>query len=143
MPAISGRPRSHCGALIRDLRVTGADTARVDYRSKGWVLHHNTDLWRATTPVDGAWGIWPMGGVWLANQMWDHYEFSGGREFLRREAYPAMKEAAQFALGILVEAPAGNAVCGTAGHKSFHFARKPICSEWQARYSDLRSDDGH
>ena len=63
-------------SLIRDLRVTGADTARVDYHSKGWVLHHNTDLWRATTPVDGFWGIWPSGGVWLANQMWDHYEFS-------------------------------------------------------------------
>jgi alpha-L-fucosidase 2 len=71
-------------SLIRDLRVTGADTARVDYHSKGWVLHHNTDLWRATTPVDGPWGLWPMGQVWLANQMFDHYQFSGDREFLRR-----------------------------------------------------------
>ena len=92
-------------SLIRNLRVTGAETARVHYHSKGWVLHHNTDLWRATTPVDGPWGIWPMGGVWLANQMWDHYEFSGDREFLQRQAYPAMKEAVEFALGILVEAP--------------------------------------
>ena len=99
-------------SLIQDLRVTGADTARLDYHSKGWVLHHNTDLWRATTPVDGPWGIWPMGGVWLANQMWDHYEFSGDREFLRREAYPAMKEAAQFVLGNLVEAPAGTPFAG-------------------------------
>ena len=98
--------------LIRDLRVTGAATARVDYQSKGWVLHHNTDLWRATTPVDGPWGIWPTGGVWLANQMWDHYEFSGDREFLRQQAYPAMKEAAQFALDILVEAPAGTPFAG-------------------------------
>ena len=48
-------------SLIRDLRVTGADTARVAYHSKGWVVHHNTDLWRATTPVDGSWGIWPVG----------------------------------------------------------------------------------
>ena len=94
-------------ALIRDLRATGADTAHVHYHSKGWVLHHNTDLWRATTPVDGPWGIWPMGGVWLANQMWDHYEFSGDRKFLRQQAYPAMKEAAEFILGVLVEAPAG------------------------------------
>jgi alpha-L-fucosidase 2 len=99
-------------SLIRDLRVTGADTARVDYHSKGWVLHHNTDIWRATIPVDGPWGIWPTGGVWLANQMWDHYEFSGDREFLRREAYPAMKEAAEFALSILVEAPAGTPFAG-------------------------------
>ena len=98
--------------LIRDLRVTGADTARVHYHSKGWVLHHNTDLWRATTPVDGSWGIWPMGEAWLANQMWDHYEFSEDREFLRRQAYPAMKEAAEFVLGALVEAPAGTPFAG-------------------------------
>jgi alpha-L-fucosidase 2 len=98
--------------LIRDLRVTGADTARVHYKSKGWVLHHNTDIWRATTPVDGPWGIWPMGGLWLANQMWDHYEFSGDPEFLRQQAYPAMKEAVEFALGILVEAPPGTAFPG-------------------------------
>ncbi len=98
--------------LIRDLRVTGADTARVHYHSKGWVLHHNTDLWRATTPVDGPWGIWPTGAVWLANQMWDHYAFSGDRKFLERDAYPAMKQAAEFALGILVEAPAGTPFAG-------------------------------
>ena len=99
-------------SLIRDLRVTGSETARVEYHSKGWVLHHNTDIWRAATPVDGPWGIWPMGGVWLANQMFDHYEFSGDRDFLRREAYPAMKGAAEFALGILVEAPAGTSAVG-------------------------------
>jgi len=99
-------------SLIRDLRVTGAETARVYYHSNGWVLHHNTDLWRATTPVDGSWGIWPVGGIWLANQMFDHYEFSGDRDFLRREGYPAMKEAAEFALGILVEAPAGTPFAG-------------------------------
>jgi alpha-L-fucosidase 2 len=98
--------------LIRDLRVTGGETARVHYRSGGWVLHHNTDLWRATTPVDGPWGIWPMGEVWLANQMWDHYAFSGDREFLRGQAYPAMKEAAEFVLGALVEAPAGTPFAG-------------------------------
>ena len=100
-------------SLICDLRVTGAETASTLYHSKGWVLHHNTDLWRATTPVDGPWGVWPTGGIWLANQMWDHYEFSGDREFLRRDAYPAMKEAAQFALGILVEAPAGTHFAGS------------------------------
>jgi alpha-L-fucosidase 2 len=98
--------------LVRDLRVTGGDTARADYHSKGWVLHHNTDLWRAAIPVDGIWGIWPTGGVWLANQMWDHYEFSGNREFLRKDAYPAMKEAAESALGVLAEAPAGTPFAG-------------------------------
>jgi alpha-L-fucosidase 2 len=99
-------------SLIRDLRAAGAETARVHYHTNGWVLHHNTDLWRATTPVDGSWGIWPMGEAWLANQMWDHYEFSGDREFLRRDAYPAMKEAAEFVTGILVEAPPGTPFAG-------------------------------
>ncbi len=99
-------------SLIRDLRTTGSETARVLYGGRGWVLHHNTDLWRATTPVDGPWGLWPMGAVWLANQMWDHYEFSRDREFLRREAYPAMKGAAEFALDALVEAPNGTPFAG-------------------------------
>lgn len=98
--------------LIRDLRVSGAKTARLLYRSQGWVLHHNTDLWRATAPVDGPWGIWPMGSVWLANQMWDHYLFSGDVSFLRQQGYPAMREAAQFVLGILVEAPPGTPFAG-------------------------------
>jgi len=99
-------------SLIRDLRVTGSDTARVHYGAKGWVLHHNTDLWRAATPVDGPWGLWPMGSLWLANQMWDHYEFSQDREFLAHEAYPAMKGAAEFALDLLVTAPAGTRPAG-------------------------------
>ncbi len=98
--------------LIRDLRVTGAQTARVDYHARGWVLHHNTDLWRATAPVDSWWGFWPVGEAWLANQMWDHYEFSGDRGFLRGEAYPAMKEASEFLLDTLVEAPQGTAFPG-------------------------------
>jgi len=98
--------------LIRELRVSGAKTAQVEYHSDGWVLHHNTDIWAATAPVDATSGIWPMGEAWLANQMWDHYEFSRDREFLRRDAYPAMKEAAEFILGTLVEAPAGSPFAG-------------------------------
>jgi alpha-L-fucosidase 2 len=98
--------------LIRELRVSGAKTAQVEYHSQGWVLHHNTDLWAATAPVDSTGGIWPMGEAWLANQMWDHYEFSGDREFLRRDAYPAMKEAAEFVLGTLVEGPPGTPFAG-------------------------------
>ena len=98
--------------LIRDLEVTGAETARVQYHANGWVLHHNTDLWRATAPVDGPWGLWPMGSLWLANQMWDHYTFSLDRAFLRQDAYPAMKGAAEFALSFLVEAPPGTPFAG-------------------------------
>ena len=98
--------------LVRDLRVTGGETARIAYHARGWVLHHNTDLWRAATPVDGSWGLWPVGAAWLANQMWDHYEFSGDRAFLRQQAYPAMKEAAEFLLDTLVEAPPGTPFAG-------------------------------
>jgi alpha-L-fucosidase 2 len=99
-------------ATIGELRRTGATVARAHYRARGWVVHHNTDLWRAATPVDGAWGLWPMGQAWLANQMWDHYTFSGDMAFLRDTAYPAMKEAAQFALDTLVPAPAGSRFAG-------------------------------
>lgn len=98
--------------LIADLQQTGAETARVHYGARGWVLHHNTDLWRATTPVDGPWGQWPMGAVWLANQMWDHYRFSLDEQFLRDRAYPAMRGAVLFVLDSLVEAPAGTPFAG-------------------------------
>lgn len=98
--------------LISDLQQTGSQTARVHYGAGGWVLHHNTDLWRAATPVDGAWGHWPMGAVWLANQMWDHYRFSLDRAFLEERAWPAMTGAARFVLDTLVEAPAGTRFAG-------------------------------
>jgi alpha-L-fucosidase 2 len=98
--------------LVDGLQAAGAQTARVHYGAAGWVLHHNTDLWRATAPVDGAWGMWPMGGVWLANQMWDHYRFSADMIFLRKRAYPAMKGAVRFVLDFLVEAPKGTRFAG-------------------------------
>jgi len=98
--------------LVTDLQETGAQTARVHYGARGWVLHHNTDLWRATTPVDGPWGQWPMGAVWLANQMWDHYRFSLDEQFLRSRAYPAMRGAVLFVLDTLVEAPPGTRFAG-------------------------------
>jgi alpha-L-fucosidase 2 len=98
--------------LIGDLQQTGGDTARVHYDAGGWVLHHNSDLWRAAAPVDGAWGQWPMGAVWLANQMWDHYRFTRDRRFLETRAWPAMLGAARFVLDTLVEAPPGSPVAG-------------------------------
>ena len=99
-------------ALIGDLTEAGAITAKDYYNAKGWVLHHNTDLWRATTPVDGPWGIWPMGGVWLSNQMWDHYLYTADRTFLETKAYQPMRGAVEFVLDFLVEAPAGTAAAG-------------------------------
>jgi alpha-L-fucosidase 2 len=93
--------------LIDDLRVTGARTAAIYYGARGFVVHHNTDLWRAAAPVDTYAGIWPMGGVWLVQHLWDHYEFNPDPAFLKERAYPAMKEAARFMLDYLVEAPEG------------------------------------
>jgi alpha-L-fucosidase 2 len=92
-------------AMVKDLTRTGAQTAKVCYGAGGWVTHHNTDLWRATAPIDGPqWGMWPMGGAWLCLQLWDHYDYSHDKEYLAK-VYPAMKGAAQFFFNTLVEEP--------------------------------------
>ena len=92
-------------AMVSDLSVTGARTAREMYGAGGWVAHHNTDLWRAAGPIDGPqWGMWPTGGAWLTVLLWDRYEYSGDREYLER-IYPLLKGAAQFFLDTLVEEP--------------------------------------
>ncbi|MBR7018695.1 MAG: glycoside hydrolase family 95 protein [Prevotella sp.] len=82
--------------MIRDLSVTGAETARVMYDCGGWVAHHNTDLWRIAGPVDGTtWGMFPTGGAWLTTHLWQHYLFTGDKKFLQ-EYLPVMKGAADF-----------------------------------------------
>jgi alpha-L-fucosidase 2 len=92
-------------ALVMDLTRTGARTARVQYHARGWVAHHNTDLWRAAAPVDGPnSGMWPLGGAWLCQNLWEHYQFTQDPNYLKR-IYPAMKGAAQFFLDTLVEEP--------------------------------------
>lgn len=98
--------------LIRDLSVTGARTARIHYGTRGWVAHHNVDLWRQSTPSDGeaSWAFWPMGGVWLCRHLWEHYEFGLDEQFLRETAYPLMKGAAEFCQDWLVPGPDGQLV---------------------------------
>ncbi len=96
--------------MLEEMRPSGRKTARVHYGCGGFVAHHNTDLWRATTPVDGArWGLWPMGAAWLSTHLWEHYAFSGDTEFLR-EKYPTMKAAAQFLLDFMVRDDQGRLV---------------------------------
>ena len=91
--------------LVEDLQISGAKTAKTMYGARGWVAHHNTDGWRASAPIDGPqFGMWPTGGAWLCNTLWDHYEFTQDRAFLKR-LYPAMKGAAEFFLDTLVEEP--------------------------------------
>jgi alpha-L-fucosidase 2 len=92
-------------AMVLDLTETGARTAKVQWGARGWVCHHNTDLWRASAPIDGPhWGFWPTGGAWLCKHLWDRYEYGGDRKFLAK-IYPALKEASQFFLDTLVEEP--------------------------------------
>jgi alpha-L-fucosidase 2 len=92
--------------LVLDLVETGARTAKVQYGARGWLAHHNTDLWRASAPVDGpASGMWPTGGAWLCQTLWEHFEYTRDRTYLAR-IYPALKGASEFFLDTLVEEPA-------------------------------------
>jgi alpha-L-fucosidase 2 len=91
--------------LLQDISVAGARTARTYYGCNGWVAHHNIDLWRGTAPTDAArFGMWPVGGAWLCQHLWEHYAFTGDRKFLEKY-YPVMKGAAQFLLEVMVEDP--------------------------------------
>ena len=93
--------------MVEDLAVTGARTADKMYGARGWVAHHNTDLWRATAPIDGPnWGMWPTGGAWLCLHLWDRYEFSGDKAVLDR-IYPVLKGSAVFFLDTLQPSPDG------------------------------------
>ena len=92
-------------AMAKDLSVTGQETAKMLYGAKGWVAHHNTDLWRVTGPIDFAdAGLWPNGGAWVAQHLWQHYLFTGDKEFLR-QYYPVLKGTADFFLSTLTEHP--------------------------------------
>ena len=92
-------------SMIRDLSETGRKTAEVMYGCKGWVAHHNTDLWRVAGPIDGTtWGMFPTGGAWLTTHIWQQYLFTGDEKLLR-EYYPVMKGAADFLLDYLCEHP--------------------------------------
>jgi len=92
--------------MLDEVAVSGRRTAKVHYDCRGWVLHHNTDLWRGTAPINASnHGIWPTGGAWLCQHLWWHYEFGGDWEFLAERAYPIMKEASLFFADFLVEDP--------------------------------------
>ena len=95
-------------AALREVAESGASVAREHYNAGGWVLHHNFDLWRGTAPINHSnHGIWPTGGAWLCQSLWQHYLFGGNEDFLRQTAYPLMKGASQFFADVLVETPDG------------------------------------
>jgi alpha-L-fucosidase 2 len=117
-------------ALVRQMAETGAVTARTNYGARGWVCHHNTDLWRATAPIDGArFGMWPMGGAWLCTHLWDHFDYSQDKAYLA-EVYPLMKGATQFFLDTLVEDPsgAGLVTCPSMSPENNHPMGAAVCA---------------
>jgi alpha-L-fucosidase 2 len=116
--------------MVSELVENGARTARVQYGARGWVCHHNTDLWRQTAAIDGPlWGFWPTGGAWLCTHLWDHYEFTGDKRFLAR-VYPIMKGAAEFFLDTLVPEPKHNwlVTCPSISPENKHPADVAICA---------------
>lgn len=91
--------------MVKELAITGERTAREMYGTRGWMAHHNTDVWRATGAIDGAfWGAWVNGGGWPAQHLWEHYMYSGDKKFLAN-VYPVLKGAALFYADFLIEHP--------------------------------------
>ena len=90
-------------SALKDMSVTGANVAKEHYGARGWVVHHNFDLWRGTAPINNAnHGIWPTGSGWMCQHLWWHYEFGRDKGYLKKTAYPLMKGAALFYMDYLV-----------------------------------------
>src|SRR5690606_13675696 len=91
--------------MVKEMAEAGQETARVMYGARGWMAHHNTDIWRITGPVDAIfWGIWSGGGGWTSQHLWEHYLYNGDEEYLA-SVYPILKGAATFYVDFLVEHP--------------------------------------
>ncbi|WAC13493.1 glycoside hydrolase family 95 protein [Dyadobacter pollutisoli] len=91
--------------MVQELSQTGRQTAKDMYGARGWMAHHNTDIWRATGAIDGAfWGMWIAGGAWTSQHLWEHYLYTGDKAFLSK-IYPVLKGAATFYVDFLVEHP--------------------------------------
>lgn len=104
--------------FVKDLSVTGSRTAGEFYGARGWTANHNSDIWGLSNPVgdfgkgDPVWANWPLGGAWLARHLWEHYNYTGDKVFLKKTAYPLMKGATEFLFDWLV--PDGNGHLVTA-----------------------------
>lgn len=91
--------------MVKELSETGQETAKTMYGTRGWMAHHNTDIWRITGPIDGAfWGIWNGGGAWASQHLWEHYLYTGDTTFLKT-SLPIFKGAAEFYADFLVQHP--------------------------------------
>ena len=129
-PANLGECAAPLIQMVTELVEPGSRTAMVNWGAGGWVCHHNTDLWRATAPIDGpTWGFWPTGGAWLCKHLWDRYDFGGDKQYLAR-VYPVMKGAAQFFLDTLVEEPKNKwlVTCPSLSPENTHRGGASVCA---------------
>jgi alpha-L-fucosidase 2 len=107
--------------------VNGRKTAQINYGARGWVSHHNADLWRQSAPVgnygqgDPVWANFAMSGPWLCQHLWEHYAFGGDTTFLREKAWPIMKGAAEFCLDWLVDDGKGHLVTAPSASPEIGF----------------------
>ena len=114
--------------LIDDISQTGKQSANEMYGARGWNIHHNTDIWRISGVVDGGYyGLWPMGGAWLSQHLWQHYLYSGDEEFLA-EKYEVLKGASLFYKDILQTEPEHNwlVVCPSMSPENSHRSKVTI-----------------
>ncbi|MBR6287095.1 MAG: glycoside hydrolase family 95 protein [Bacteroidaceae bacterium] len=103
--------------MVHDVSVTGRRSAREMYGARGWTLHHNTDLWRSTGSVDyHPCSVWPTCNAWFCSHLWEHYLYTGDKEYLRNEAYPVMAEACRFYLDFLVREPKTGYLVASPSH---------------------------
>lgn len=117
-------------AMLEELSRSGAKTAQTMYGAKGWLAHHNTDGWRGSAPVDGAfWGMWQTGGAWLCTHMWERYLFTGDKEGLAKH-FPIMKGAAEFFLDAMVDLPGTDyrVTCPSNSPENAHHPGVSICA---------------
>lgn len=118
-------------ALCEDLSKAGKKTAYDFYHADGFCAHHNTDIWRMTHPVPGnsSWSFWPMSSGWLSRHLFDHYEYTGDKNFLKEKAYPIMKEAARFYLDLLVSDDDGHLIFAPSTSPENEYRKgEKICS---------------
>jgi alpha-L-fucosidase 2 len=107
--------------MIRELSVSGRETAKQYYNAPGWVLHHNTDLWRGTAAINASnHGIWVTGGAWLCDHLWQHYLYTQSNKFLKDTAYPLMRSAAEFFSAFLVKDPKTGYLISTPSNSPEH-----------------------
>ncbi|MBP3964619.1 glycosyl hydrolase family 95 catalytic domain-containing protein [Paenibacillus lignilyticus] len=116
--------------LIEKISKSGRETARIHYGARGWTAHHNTDIWGHTAPVgdfgegDAAWALWPMGGPWMAQHLWEHYAFNRDKAYLRDKAYPILKESAMFCLDWLIDDGQGKLITSPSTSPEHKFVTK-------------------